>query len=112
MGTHSVQAGMIHIDVGNRFRGTGFGTGWITTAEITFNYLRGILVVIDSSERASDGAYLTANTNVVNDIFRAGGRINNNRLHRASVKTPRFRALGAGIGRETAEIVKGKHFDS
>lgn len=109
---HAIVAGPVGVHIGNRAGGTGLRTLWITAAQVALDDLAGILIVIDGAKGTSDGAYLTANTDILVDFFRPGRQIDGNRLHRTGVHAPCLITLRASVGNGGAPVFELEDFNA
>ena len=86
-------------------------TSGIAAAQVAFHDLAGIVVVVDRAEWAGNGADFAADANVFQDNFRAGFLVYDDGFNRASVETPGFSALRAGVRHLAAFMVEIENLD-
>ena len=103
---------MVGIDIGDGAGRASRGTGRIAAAQIALGDLAGIGVVVHGAEGAGNRTDLAADANVFDNFFGAGLRVDDDGLNRASMQTPGFLTLRAGVRREATFIVEGKDFDT
>jgi hypothetical protein len=83
----------------------------VAATKITFDYLASHLRVIDSTERAGNGADFAADTLVVGNNLGASRKVDTDGVNRTGSHTPGFIALGAGIGRKSPLVMESENFD-
>jgi hypothetical protein len=107
---HTVKSRRIGINKCNRVCWASFHALWITAAKIAFRYFASCLIVIDRAERTGDGANLAAYTFIQQHLFRAGRKVNGDRIHRTGLHTPGLITLGTGVRSKATLLVEIKYF--
>ena len=92
--------------VRDRLSRAGGSAFWIAAAEITFDHLAAVRIVIHCAKWTGQGANFAANAGRIRNHFRAGFSVNRNCTGWASGHAPSFGALGAGIWNLAAFIVE------
>ena len=109
---HFVEAGPVGIHESNRACRTSGCAGRVATAQIALLNFACLLHVIDRAKWACNGAHLTTDASGFVHHHGASDFVFGDRLHGASVQTPSFIALRAGVRHFFAGLMEVKHFDA
>ena len=109
---HLVEASPVSVHKGDGACGASRCASGVAATQIALLNFAGLLHVVDGAEGASDGAHLAAHTRGFVHHHGARNFVMLDRLDRASVHTPGFVALRAGVGHFFTGLVKVKHLDA